>query len=145
MSAFGADLALNAALFDVLAAAAGVTSLLANGADSIFTNVPDEEDLPFLVIGDNELTDGPLKSCERWQGKVTVEVHTQQTVGEQPPVKEAKTILAAVEDVLDDTLAVSGYDVIVLSNDFTGNVVDKFDQKTVAGRLTYNIDMIQAA
>ncbi len=166
MSAFGADLALNAALFDALdtdtdaidsagddavdsngddaLTSTGVASLLADGAEGIYTNVPQGADKPYLVIGDNELTQGNIKGCEEWIGKVTIEVRTEQADGAEPPVELAKTILAAVEAVLDDTLAVTGYDVIILSNDFTGNDVDPVDEKSVEGRLTYNIDMIAA-
>ncbi len=145
MSAFGADLALNTAIFDLLVATSAVTDLLADGADGIYTNVEQDSDKPYIVIGDNELTQGALKTCERWVGKVTVQVRTEQADTEQPPVEVAKTILAAVETVLDDTLAVSGYDIIVLSNDFTGNDIDPIDEESVEGRLTYNLDMIQAA
>ena len=144
MSAFGADFALQEAMFAALIAAAPVTSLLAEGANGIYEAVPDGADLPLLVIGDNELTRGELKACERWVGKITIEAHTQQTPGEDPPRELAKAILAAVENVLDDTLAVTGYDIIVLSNDFTGSTVSPIDNKSVLGRLTYNLDMVQA-
>lgn len=148
MTASAADLALQTVIFSALTAASGVTNLLGAGAASVFDAVPDGAPLPFVVIGDNELTRGPLKGCERWQGKVTINVQTRQ--GEGPgtplaPVVQAKEIMAQIEDVINDTLSPAGYVIVVLSVDFLGTDIDAADQKTVLSRLTFNIDMIEGS
>ena len=146
MSASAADLALQTVMYNALVAAGGLTALLGSGADSIFDAVPDGAVLPFVVIGDNELTLGELKTGERWQGKVTVDVRTQQGEGPgtpQPPLEQAKLILEQVQAVVTDSLAPAGYVIIVLSVDFLGADVDPGDHKSVRGRVTYNLDMVE--
>lgn len=145
MPASTADLALQTAIFDKLVATAAVTSLLADGANSVFDAVPDASDLPYIVIGDNELERGELKECERWIGKVTINAFTQQEPSGDPPVVEAKEILEQVQTVIDESLVLVGYAIIVLSVGFLGTDVDPSDQKSVTGRLTYNLDMVEGS
>lgn len=146
MSVGAADLALQAAIFAKLIATAAVTDLLFAGADSIFDAVPDAAttETPYITIGDHELQEGELKGCERWIGKVTLNVKARQQDALAAPVLSAKTIIGVLDDALDDTLAVTGYDIIVLSVDFSAADIDPLDEKTVLGRLTYNIDMVEA-
>lgn len=148
MSASAADLAVQTVVFDTLVATSGVTDLLGAGSASVFDVVPDGAALPFVVIGDNELTEGPLKQCERWQGKVTINVQTRQGEGPgtpSPPVQQAKEIMVQIQEVINDTLSPVGYAIVVLSVDFLGTDIDTADQKTVLGRLTFNIDMIEGS
>ena len=148
MTVSGADLALQTVIFDTLVATAALTNLLGSGVGSVFDAVPDGAALPFVVIGDNELAEGELKECERWIGKVTINVHTQQ--GEGPgtppaPVVQIKQIMAQIQEVINDTLTPVGYAIVVLSVDFLGTDIDSSDQKTVLGRLTFNLDMIEGS
>lgn len=148
MPASTADLALQTAIFDKLTTTTDVTDLLAAGADSVFDAVPDASDLPYVVIGDHELTVGELKICERWVGKVTINVHAQDGLGPgtpDPVVKQTKKIQEQIQIVINDTLVLVGYVIIVLSVDFLGTDVNPDDQKSVLGRLTYNLDMVEGS
>ena len=145
MTGSNADLALQTVIYDTLVATPAVTDLLAAGVDGVFDTVPDGADLPFIVIGDNELSRGELKACERWVGKVSIDVHTQQGEGPgtpPPPVEQAKLILEEVQAVINESLAPVGYDIIVLVVDFLGTSVNPTDEKSVTGRTTYRLDMV---
>ena len=148
MTASTADQALQQVIYDTLIATIAVTDQLADGVNGVYDAVPDGADLPFIVIGDNELSEGELKGCERWIGKVTINVHTQQGKGPgtpPPPVVQAKLILEAVQGVIDESLAPVGYDIIVLAVDFLGTSVNPTDEKSVTGRTTYRLDMTENA
>jgi hypothetical protein len=98
-----------AAVYARLTAAAGLTAQLAQGADSIMDDVPDNSAFPYIVIGD--MTARAMDTQGTTGREVTAAIHSYSR---GRGMKDIKSIMSAVFDVLHNgNLSVSGQTIIL--------------------------------
>lgn len=123
-----------AALYARLCATPGVTSLLAQGADSVFDHVPQASVFPYIVLGD--IASRPLETQEGGGHDITMDI---RVFSRSPGMKEARGIMAAVGACLHDAdFAVSGQS-LVLCRLVSQRATLAADGETRAGVMTFRI------
>jgi len=66
-------------IFDLLRLDATLIALLANGAKSVFDNVPENPDFPYIVIGDDTFSDWSAHDFSGFVGTATIRVWSQKS------------------------------------------------------------------
>lgn len=103
------------AIFAALAVDATLTALLADGADSIFDDVPEREAFPYLTIGDIQSSAADTKTEGGQEHTATLNVWTKRSSRTATETghegrKQARLILDAAIAVLNHaTLTVTGF------------------------------------
>lgn len=95
-------------------------STLLSLVNGVFDSVPDDNDLPIVVIGEGTTTDNAMKDLDARDYVFTVDVWSSYR-----GMKETKNIMQRVYDLLHDfALSVSGANVITLRCEFTTQVIE---------------------
>tara|TARA_B100000424_G_C22791548_1_gene425069 strand:+ start:237 stop:635 length:399 start_codon:yes stop_codon:yes gene_type:complete len=95
-------------------------STLLSLVNGVFDSVPDDNDLPIVVIGEGTTTDNAMKDLDARDYVFTVDVFSSYR-----GMKETKNIMQRVYDLLHDfALSVSGANVITLRCEFTTQVIE---------------------
>lgn len=117
-----------AGIFARLTGTGAVTGLLAGGAAGVLDHVPEGTAFPYVVIG--EATSNPLDSQGSSGNDVTVTIHTySRGIG----MKEAKSIMAAVDAALHDASFAVPNQILILCQRLESQAVLESDGKTRHG------------
>lgn len=109
------DNALQAGIFSRLSSYSGLTSII--GGNHVYDFVPETAEPPYVVIGDDTLTEWDTKSRNGWDATVTIHAWSYETAGR----KQVKSILSAIHDALhrqEPAVTVSGFTLVELRRDF---------------------------
>ncbi len=110
---------LQQAVYGALTGDAAIQAFLGNPT-RVFDHVPQGSAFPFLVIGEVSATPFDTKTESGLDQSLTL-----HTWSRYRGLKEIKTVMAAVADVLDgQSLAVSGHTLVLLRFEFASTVVD---------------------
>ena len=114
-TALGATWELQKALKTVLSADATLIALLKDGANSVLDDVPEDEQFPYLTIGDIVSDENETSTELGLVHQVTVNVWAKRTEGPAGSLgyegrKTVRDILTAVDNVLNhELLTLTGY------------------------------------
>jgi hypothetical protein len=103
------DAALQKAIYDRLAAFAGLTGLLAGGSASVHDHVPAGASFPYVVIGDAESAFHGTQATSGRDSRFTIHAYSRAS-----GLKEVRDIVTALHAALEDApLDVAGQQVVL--------------------------------
>ena len=118
--------ALQAAIYTRLTGFSALTALI--GASKVFDFVPQGAAAPYVVIGDDTLTDDSTKTESGWDCTLTIHCWDFESAGR----KSVKAILSAIYDALhrqEASIAITGFTLVELRSEFE----ETFQDPTVEG------------
>jgi hypothetical protein len=119
---------LQAGIYTRLKNYSALTSLLSS-ADAVYDFVPPNAAAPYVVIGDDTMTDWSTKTTSGWEATVTIHCWDLEKAGR----KSVKSILSAIYDALhrqSANITVSGFTLIDIQFEFE----ETFQDTTVEGQ-----------
>lgn len=109
------DNALQAGIYTRLTGYSALTTAL--GGSYVYDYVPQGRAAPFVVIGDDTLTDWDTKNTEGWECTVTIHVWDFLKAGR----KSVKTLLGHIHDALhqqEANITVTGFNLVQIRREF---------------------------
>lgn len=109
------DNALQAGIYTRLTGYSALTTAL--GGSYVYDHVPQGQAAPYVVIGEDTLTDWDTKSKNGWEGTVTIHVWDFEKKGR----KSVKTLLSHIHDALhqqESNITVTGYTLVQIRREF---------------------------
>lgn len=119
--------ALQTGIYNRLAGYSALTALL-HTTTSIFDHVPQGEDAPYVVIGDDTAVDSDTKTNNGWEFTITVHCWDFEAAGR----RSVKTLMGHIYDALhksESNITVSGFSLIYLLCEFQ----QTFQEQAVEG------------
>jgi hypothetical protein len=114
------DNALQAGIYSRLTGYSALTAALgqdAQGREKVYDHVPQGVTAPFVVIGEDTLSDWDTKSKAGWEATVTIHVWDFEKAGR----KSVKTLLGHIHDALhqqEANITVSGFSLVQIRREF---------------------------
>jgi hypothetical protein len=109
------DNALQAALYTRLTGYSALTTAL--GGSKVYDHVPQGQSAPYVVIGDDTLSEGDTKSKDGWECTVTIHVWDFAKAGR----KSVKALLSHIHDALhqqEASITVTGFSLVQIRREF---------------------------
>ncbi len=109
------DNALQAGLYTRLTGYAALTTAL--GGAKVYDHTPQGTAGPYVVIGEDTLTDWDTKTKQGWEATVTIHVWDFEKAGR----KSVKTILSHIHDALhqqEANITVTGFNLVQIRREF---------------------------
>jgi hypothetical protein len=107
--------ALQAAIYTRLTAYSALTTAL--GGSKIYDHVPQDTAAPYVLIGDDTLTEGDTKSANGWEATVTIHCWDYEVAGR----KSVKTLMGHIFDALhrqESNITVTGFTLVYIHREF---------------------------
>jgi hypothetical protein len=120
------DNALQAAIYTRLTGYSALTTAL--GGQKVYDHVPQGTAAPYVVIGDDTLTEWDTKSKNGWECTITIHVWDFEKAGR----KSVKTLLSHIFAALhrqETNITVSGFSLVEISREFQ----ESFQESAVEG------------
>lgn len=109
------DNALQTGLYSRLTGYSALTTAL--GGSKVFDHVPQGEAAPYVVIGEDTLTEWDTKSKAGWEATVTIHVWDHEKAGR----KSVKALLSHIHDALhqqEANITVTGFNLVQIRREF---------------------------
>lgn len=109
------DNALQTAIYTRLTGYAALTTAL--GGSYVYDHVPQGQDAPYVVIGEDTLSDWDTKDTDGWECTVTIHAWDFAKAGR----KSVKTLLGHIHDALhqqEANITVTGFNLIQIRREF---------------------------
>ncbi len=108
--------ALQAGIYNRLTGYSALTTAL--GGTKIYDHVPQDEEAPYVVIGEDTTVDEGAKTSNGWECTITIHCWDFEKAGR----KSVKTLMSHIYDALhrsESDITVSGFALVYLYCDFT--------------------------
>lgn len=109
------DNALQAGIYTRLTGYSALTTAL--GGSKVFDHIPQGESAPYVVIGEDTLTEWDTKSKAGWEATVTIHVWDYEKAGR----KSVKALLSHIHDALhqqETNITVTGFNLVQIRREF---------------------------
>jgi len=119
------DNALQKGIYDKLIANSALTTTL--GGTKVYDHVPQGTSAPYVVIGDDTLSEDDTKSNNRWDCTITIHCWDFEKSGR----KSVKTILSNIFDALhkqESSITVSGFSLVEIHREFQETFQDPSEE-----------------
>jgi hypothetical protein len=120
------DNAIQAAIYTRLTGYSALTTAL--GGQKVYDFVIPSLTAPYVVIGDDTLTQSDTKSGNRWEATITIHVWDFEKAGR----KSVKTLLGHIYDALhrqESNIAITGFSIVMIAHEFQ----ETFQETAVEG------------